>query len=87
MLRKDDKQKKENLEAAESYEVWGETLPWTGSGPPALAQAQLVLLVLVVLVALYTEGHQHRYPAKVGGAGCHHHRQTSVNFFITFSGS
>ena len=33
--------KKENLEAAESYEVWGETLPWTGSGPPALAQALL----------------------------------------------
>ena len=90
--------KKENLEAAESYEVWGETLPWTGSGPPALAQA-LIVLVLVVLVvvvvlevlALYTEGHQHRYPAKVEGAGCHHchhHRhQTSVNFFITFSGS
>ena len=81
--------KKENLEAAESYEVWGETLPWTGSGPPALAQALLVVVVVLeVLVALYTEGHQHRYPAKVGGAGCHHHRrQTSVNFFITFSGS
>ena len=82
------------MEAAESYEVWGETLPWTGSGPPALAQA-LILVVLEVLVvvvvlevlALCMEGHQHRYPAKVGGAGCHHHRQTSVNFFITFSGS
>ena len=78
--------KKENLEAAESYEVWGETLPWTGSGPPALAQAPLVVVVVVVLVVLYTAGHQHRYPAKVAGAGCHH-RQTSVNFFITFSGS
>ena len=76
------------MEAAESYEVWGETLPWTGSGPPALAQALLVVAVEVVLevLALYTEGHQHRYPAKVEGAGCHH-RQTSVNFFITFSGS
>ena len=75
------------MEAAESYEVWGETLPWTGSGPPALAQALLVVVVvvvLVVLVALYTEGHQHRYPAKVEGAGCHHHRQTSVNFLSRF---
>ena len=56
--------KKENLEAAESYEVWGETLLWTGSGPPALAQAILVLLLVVVVVvvlvvlALCTEGHQ-----------------------------
>ena len=77
------------MEAAESYEVWGETLPWTGSGPPALAQALLVVVVVVVqeVLALYTEGHQHRYPAKVEGAGCHHRRQTSVNFFITFSGS
>ena len=48
------------MEAAESYEVWGETLPWTGSGPPALAQALLVLVVVVLAVlALYTEGHQH----------------------------
>ena len=54
------------MEAAESYEVWGETLPWTGSGPPALAQALLVLVVVVVVVlvvvlvvlALCTEGHQ-----------------------------
>ena len=79
------------MEAAESYEVWGETLPWTGSGPPALAQALLEVVVVEVVLevlALYTEGHQHRYPAKVGGAGCHHHhRQTSVNFCITFSGS
>ena len=70
------------MEAAESYEVWGETLPWTGSGPQALAQA---ILVVVVVLALYTEGHQHRYPAKVEGAGCHHHhRQTSVNFLSRF---
>ena len=84
------------MEAAESYEVWGETLPWTGSGPPAPAQALLVVVAVLVLVvvvavlevlALHTEGHQHRYPAKVGGAGCHRHHQTSVNFFITFSGS
>ena len=49
------------MEAAESYEVWGETLPWTGSGPPALAQAllEVVVVEVVVVLALYTEGHQH----------------------------
>ena len=50
------------MEAAESYEVWGETLPWTGSGPPALAQALLEVVVVEVVLevlVLYTEGHQH----------------------------